>query len=249
MEERRRAIVQLVDELGSVTLAQLRERFPDVSDVTLRSDLKALDRERRLVRTYGGARSASWLVGSDGMLDERRSRNVGAKRAVAEKAAGLVRPNTTIYIDSGSTATALAAALPDIEALVVTSSLPCANELARKAHVRCIVPGGRLNPRSMCLAGAATVRALEGLFFDQAFLAVGGIDEDGSLTCGSDEDAAVKRTFVERAEQVVVLADSSKFGLRRPFAVCGLDDVDVLVCDDAPDELARACAAHDVELV
>lgn len=250
MEERRNAIVELVNAEGSVTLARLREAFPEVSDVTLRSDLAALDGQGRLVRAYGGARSVGFAIGTDGPIGPRRALNVAAKREIARKAAGLVRPSTTIFLDSGSTTTELAAAFPAVDALVFTTSLPCMTELARHELPQVMGLGGRLNRTTMCLSGSTTVAELERLTFDQVFLGASGYDSNTGFTCGSPDDAAIKRALVERAGQVVVLLDASKVGVRGTFSVCGLERVDVLVTDGKPSpELRKQCKAAGVELL
>lgn len=250
MEERRNAIVELVNAEGSVTLARLREAFPDVSDVTLRSDLTALDSQGRLVRSYGGARSLGFAIGTDGPINARRARNVAAKREIARKAASLVRPSTTVFLDSGSTTAELAAAFPNTEALVFSVSLPCMQELSRHDQLQVVSLGGRLNRTTMCLGGSLTVSELERLTFDQVFLGASGYTPQTGLTCGSPDDAAIKRSLVERAGQVVVLLDSSKVGVRGTFSVCDLDRVDVLVTNGEPaPELREACEAAGVEVL
>ncbi len=143
MGERRKAIEDFVNAEGSISFSQLTRKFPDVSEMTLRTDLKALDSERRIVRVHGGARSVGQVVGTDGLIGERRIRNVDAKRAIATKAVSLVRPDTTIYLDSGSTTTELAAVIPDMHALFLTNSVTVAVELARLENPQVIVPGVR----------------------------------------------------------------------------------------------------------
>ena len=123
MNERREAIVRLVDSQGSATIAQLKDAFPEVSEMTIRNDIKALDADHRLVRIYGGVRSMETAVGADGLIDLRRTKNVAAKNAIARKAAGLVAAGTSIYLDSGSTVAAFAAALPDVQLQVFTSGI------------------------------------------------------------------------------------------------------------------------------
>ena len=145
MKERRRAIVELVNKMSSVSIAQLKEAFPEVSEMTIRNDIKALDREHKLVRVYGGVRSLEFAVGADGLFDVRRNQNVDAKAAIAAKAAKLVRPNTTIYLDSGSTLAKFAAALPDEHLMVFTCGIYNVMELGHFDTVDVIVPGGTLN--------------------------------------------------------------------------------------------------------
>lgn len=112
MEQRRNQIVELVNRKGSISFAQLKEAFPSVSEMTLRTDLKALDEARRVVRVHGGVKSVEQVVGTDDLLSRRAARNAEAKQIIAEKAAALLRPNTTLFLDSGSTATAVARCIP-----------------------------------------------------------------------------------------------------------------------------------------
>ena len=85
-----------------------KEAFPSVSEMTLRTDLKALDQARRVVRVHGGVKSVEVVVGTDDQFGRRTARNAAEKQIIAEKAATLLRPNTTVFLDSGSTATAVA---------------------------------------------------------------------------------------------------------------------------------------------
>lgn len=250
MDERREQMVRLVNAEGSVTFARIKAAFPDVSEMTLRTDLKALDADRRIVRIHGGARSVGFVIGTDDLLDARTLRNVDGKVDIARKAAGLVRPDSTIYLDSGSTTTALARELPDERMLVFTNSLTCAAELARLERARCIVIGGNLNRFSMDLCGGKSVEDIRALNFDVLFLGVTSYHADSGFTCGSDDEAALKRAAIERAERVVVLMDASKVGRRSTFRICGLGDVDCLVSDGAlPEDVLKACSDHNVDVL
>lgn len=231
VDRRRNQIVDFVVSNGTVTFAQLKEAFPDASEMTLRTDLRALDQERRLVRIHGGARSVEEVVGTDGLLSDRSLRNVSAKRLIAEKAAALVRPNTSIYLDSGSTTTALAAELPDIPLLVFTNSLTVASELSRLERPQVVMVGGTLNRYSMSLAGGRAVDEVRRLSFDQVFLGVTSFDAVAGFSCGSEEEARLKRAAAEQARQVLMLMDSSKESRRSTFSFCDLAQADVVVSD------------------
>ena len=141
MEQRRNQIVELVNRKGSISFAQLKEAFPSVSEMTLRTDLKALDEARRVVRVHGGVKSVEQVVGTDDLLSRRAARNAEAKQIIAEKAIALLRPNTTLFLDSGSTATAVARCIPDQPMLIYQR-----HELrhgAGKAGKAPCVPAGR----------------------------------------------------------------------------------------------------------
>ena len=132
MEQRRNAIVELVNREGSLSFVQLKEAFPSVSEMTLRTDLKALDQARRVVRVHGGVKSVEVVVGTDDQFGRRTARNASEKQIIAEKAAALLRPNTTVFLDSGSTATAVARCVP---CLLYTSTDRAAHRLRKRRLV------------------------------------------------------------------------------------------------------------------
>lgn len=247
MEQRRNSIVQLVDSRGSLSFAQLKEAFPQVSDMTLRTDLKALDQEKRIVRVHGGAKSVQQVIGTDDLLGRRMARNAEAKLRIAQKALGLLRPNSTVYLDSGSTTTALARLIPDEAYLLFTNSLSCASELARLSRPSVTIPGGTLNRYSMSVCGVQSVQEMSRVHFDQMFLGVTCYDPETGFTCGVDAECRLKQTVLQRSGQVIVLMDSSKIGPKSTFSICTLADVDILISDGSlPQAFLDACAKNNV---
>ena len=185
MEERRNAIVELVDAMGTVSFRQLKEQFPNVSEMTLRTDLKALDAEGRIVRIHGGARSVEQIIGTDGLLSTRTGKNAEAKSLVARKALELIKPNTSVFLDSGSTTTALASEFPDENALIFTSGLTCAAELARLERPQVYVIGGKLNRYSMSITGSQSVDEIKAARNRPHFMGVTASRPRPGSSCGS----------------------------------------------------------------
>ena len=242
MEQRRNQIVELVNRKGNISFAQLKEAFPSVSEMTLRTDLKALDEARRVVRVHGGVKSVEQVVGTDDLLSRRSARNAEAKQIIAEKAAALLRPNTTLFLDSGSTATAVARCIPDQPMLIYTSGLSCAMELAKLEKPHVSLPGGSLNRFSMSVCGAQSIQTMEGINFDLLLLGVTSYSQDTGFTCGVEDEARLKQTVLRRAEQKAVLLDSSKLGLKSTFHICGLSEVDIIISDGKlPAAFLQAC--------
>ena len=103
MEQRRNTIVELVNQSGNISFAQLKKKIPQISEMTLRTDLKALDEAKRIVRVHGGAKSVDVVIGTDDMLSRRSVRNIEAKQLITQKALQLIRKDTTLFLDSGST--------------------------------------------------------------------------------------------------------------------------------------------------
>ena len=244
MQERRQKIVEFVNRLGTVSFAQLKAAFPEVSEMTLRTDLKALDEERRLVRVHGGAKSVEVIVGTDDFLLRRTLRAAPEKAQIAQKALSLLRPDMTIYLDSGSTTTALARLLPDERYQIFTNSLSCASELLRLTRARVFLPGGFLNRYSQSMCGIQPMQTIGRVNFDLALIGTTSYAEKTGFSCGMEEEAQLKRAVIAQSEHSYVLMDAGKVGLTSAFTFASLTDVDGIVSDDAlPDGVAAACRA------
>lgn len=250
METRRTAIVDLINENGTVSFAQLKDAFPNVSEMTLRTDLKILDETRRILRIHGGARSVQVVIGTDDFLNRKSVRNIPEKQKIAEKALTLLRPDTTIFLDSGSTATVFARQFPDQSNLIYTTGLSCATELANLSSPAVMIPGGRLNRYSQSVFGFSAIRELERVNFHQAFLGVTGYQTSAGITCGIYEEAMLKQTALRQADQVIALMDTSKVGVKSTFTVCRLEEIDIIVSDGKlPEEFLAECKKCHVEVL
>lgn len=112
MERRRNAIAALINQKGTVSFSTIKEHFPNVSEMTLRTDLKALDEAKQIVRIHGGAKSVQLVINTDDFFNRRAIRNIQEKQEIAQKALRLIQPDTAIFLDSGSTTTELAQLSP-----------------------------------------------------------------------------------------------------------------------------------------
>lgn len=250
MEQRRKSIVEFVNREGAVSFSSLKTAFPNVSEMTLRTDLKFLDQSNQLIRVYGGAKSVNYVVGTDDLISRRSERNKDKKVQIAGKAAAILQTNTSVFLDSGSTVTELARHMPDQDLLVFTTGIDCACELAKLKMPIVHLLGGRLNRASMCVAGVTPLLEMERLHFDVAFLGISCFSMEAGFGCGSEEDCELKKAVIRRAERTVVLMDSAKIGLSSTYSVCALQDVDTVISDDAVDESFRVeCGKYGVRLL
>lgn len=250
MEQRREQIVDLVNQSGSISFAQLKEKIPQISEMTLRTDLKALDEAKRIVRVHGGAKSVDVVIGTDGMLSRRLVRNIEAKQLITQKALKLVRKDTTIYLDSGSTTTMLASNMPDQPNLIYTNSLTCAAELSKLTKPSVHILGGTLNHYSMSICGIHAVQAAQGINFDQVFMGVTSYCEPAGFLCGVDDETVLKQAVMQQAEQKVILMDSSKIGVKNTYSICKLCDVDFIVSDGSlPEYFLEECQKYGVQIL
>ena len=250
MEMRRNAIVELINKNETVSFSQIKEAFPQVSEMTLRTDLKLLDNAKRIVRIHGGAKSVQMVIGTDDYLSKRSVRNIPEKQFIAEKALSLLRPDTTIFIDSGSTTTMLAHQFPDQSNLIYTTGLSCATELAGLSRPTVILPGGRLNRYSQSVYGISAVKELERVNFNQTFLGVTSYHKMTGFTCGSNDEAVLKQTAIRQSEQTIVLIDSSKIGEKSTCNICSLSEVDIVVSDGKlSEDFLEDCRRFHVEVL
>ena len=175
MENRRQAIVDLVEQMGEVSIKDLRELFPTVSEVTLRKDLRSLDEEKKLVRVHGGAKSILDIAGIGNSFSNRKSLHQMEKSLIGKKAAELLE-NTggSIYISSGTTCVELAKNLPQRPMYVFTDGVLVAMDVPTTPDIHIELLGGTLDRNIMRLKGPMVLSALEDLRFDWAFIGTPG---------------------------------------------------------------------------
>jgi DeoR/GlpR family transcriptional regulator of sugar metabolism len=165
----------------------------------------------------------------------RLAQSWDVKEAIGTRAAALVEDGDSIVIDGATTALALARSIKAAGVRVLTNSLEVARVLAERPGVELIVLGGRWDPLHHQMVGPATVEQLERYRVDKLFLGMGAIDRANGLTEPTEDDAAVKRAMIQVAQEVIGLADHSKFG-RVAFAyVAPASVVDILVTDELAD--------------
>ncbi len=212
-EERRRAILDIVNKEGRVVVKDLARRF-STSHVTVRSDLEILHSRGLVYRTHGGALPVKAGALLDPTLHEKEELHRAEKQRIAETAVALVKEGVSVVLDSGTTTTAVARAMRQRRNLsVITNGLNIAAELAA-ASLEVILTGGTLRPNSFSLVGPLAEETLRRLSADILFLGVDGFDVRFGLTTPNLLEAKVNRVMMDIARKIVVVCDSSKFGRR-----------------------------------
>jgi DeoR family transcriptional regulator of aga operon len=243
LEERRRRILELLEKRETVTVEELVDQFK-VSSVTVRADLEAMSDAGLLVRSHGGA-LRKLDAAQDLPVRVKEQIRHGEKVRIARRALELIRDHETVILDSGSTTLEIARALRDrdreLQGLnVITNALDIAYELARLPKVRVIMLGGLLRHVSLSLVGPHAEQALRGLNADRAFIGVDGLDLEVGLTTPDVLEAQVTTMMIQAAREVVVVADSSKFG-RRSLSVIGrVERIHKIITDDGIDSKLKA---------
>lgn len=239
MAERRKKIVEIVNKEGNVSFSRLKAQFDPISEMTLRRDLEHLDKAGSLIRVHGGVKSVDVVIGTDDLLPKRSVRNMPAKEIIAKKAVELLRVNTAVYLDSGSTTTLLARHIPDKRYMIFTSGISCVQEMFRLTQAQIHVVGGKVNCASQSACSSKSLDYLDNINFQTAFLGVTGFTLEHGFTCGTEDECELKRAVIRNTDVIVALMDSSKVGVGSTFTYAMPEDVTIVVSDGEMDKEVR----------
>lgn len=228
--DRMRAIAEVVRVQSSVRAVELARQF-QVSGETIRRDLELLEREGLVRRVYGGAVDVHQVPVTQ--YKERVIHRIHEKEAIGRLASTLVEDGDTLLLDVGTTINTFSQYLLEKRNLtVITPSLIVAAALRSGNVGRVLVTGGELQADEPYLTGSLAESALQKYYVDRAFISVGGISPEVGLTDFDENEVRLRQTMMQRAKQVIVLADSSKLGVRAFTVIGRLDEMDILVTDD-----------------
>jgi DeoR/GlpR family transcriptional regulator of sugar metabolism len=239
--QRKKLILSRLAQEGQIVARELALEW-DVSEDTIRRDLRELAAAGRLQRVHGGALPASL---ADGDLRVREAVSVREKVALGKAGAAMIQTGQVVILDGGTTAIQVARHLsPHLEATLITHSPNVAVELAAHPGIEIVMLGGRLFRHSMVNVGAALIDAASKLSADMYFMGVTGVHPQAGLSTGDAEEAAVKRALHERSAETIVLASSEKLLAASAFLVTTLAEVAaVVVPASAPARVVSAIRA------
>jgi DeoR/GlpR family transcriptional regulator of sugar metabolism len=220
--DRATAIRQHLFAKGHSSIAEIALAV-GASEPTVRRDLLVLEAEGQIVRTHGGAQIAE-ASGVEIAFESREQINLPLKRAIGEAAYGLLRPETSVFLDAGTTVLQLARRLRlnPIPLRVFTNCLPVAQVLMGAPQVSVTLLGGSLRRENASMVGMLAEAALERLWFDQLFLGVGAIAGDGAISSADEQEARINALMLTRTHAPVVLTDADKFDRRLTYGVARL---------------------------
>lgn len=225
-EQRQSFIRQLLTEKGRVVSADLIKLL-GVSEHTIRRDLQKLARDGVCKRVYGGAVSH---LKQSATFETRINQCVDEKSSVAIKCAKLIKNNSCIFIDTGSTYLAMASYIPqNLTLTIVTNSPQIASVLSSRTNGELILLGGKVNPLTGGTMGADTVNQIRNMVFDQTFIGVCGLDPHAGLSAVYYDDAFFKKEVITQSNEVIaaVIADKMQQVARYKVATC--EDIDIII--------------------
>lgn len=243
--ERYEKIVQLVNERGSIRVSELSELCL-VTEETIRRDLDKLEQAGRLKRSHGGAVSVK-----ESQLEipyfEREVTRSQEKKRIAEEAVKLIQPHDRILLDASTSAWYMAKIMPDIPITILTNAVKVATELSAKEKIEVISLGGRLSPRSLSFVGPIAEKTLESFHVNKLFFSCKGVHLERGISESGELQARLKQQMIEAADQIILLADSSKFGVKSFTQVADLSMVDTIISDrELDEEMQTALAAAGI---
>ncbi|MEF8725583.1 MAG: DeoR/GlpR family DNA-binding transcription regulator [Candidatus Bipolaricaulota bacterium] len=239
-EERRRKILDQLETEGTVKTSQLANLF-SVSEVTIRRDLEALKEEGKLKKVHGGAVvneknfKSSYqgdTITFEPSFQEKSKVNKQKKARIGKEAASLIKDGSSVFIGTGTTTMQIVKNLEEKQGLtVVTNSLNHGMELSRAPEIELLMTGGQLRTDTSALVGPIAKRSLDEIYVDTLFLGVNGISIDQGCTVPSLREADMARCVTGMANEVIVVADFSKFGKVSHAKIGPIEDVDIIVTD------------------
>lgn len=230
--ERQRMIVEILKREGAVRTAELCEAL-NVSAVTIRSDLRELEKAGECKIIWGGAVSQTPPTEAETLLDQRLQLNTESKRRIGAKATELIENGQTLILDAGTTTVEIINALPrTLDYLrVITPALNVALAATNYPYIELVMPGGVLRNLTRSLIGPQALKGLEDFNADWTFIASGGFDIAHGVTTSNIMEVEIKRMMVKQASRVALVADGSKFGNVLSLNVAPLTQIDVLITD------------------
>lgn len=235
--ERHEYILQQLSMNGRVEVKALVEYF-DTSEVTVRADLRKLEKENKLKRFHGGAQSLDSLphttkeIESEVKLESRYKINASAKERIAIAAAEMVKVGSSVILDSGSTTHLVANHIAEHGGVIaITNNLPAAQALADAPNTTLVICGGTYRAKTKSLHGAKAEQCLEGVSADMLFIGADGIEPDKGITT-FNEGYTISAVMAACAKKIVAVVDSTKIGRVGFNRVLATEAIDVIITDN-----------------
>ncbi len=246
-QRRHDQILEKIQLQGFVSIDELVDHF-QVTPQTIRRDLNALAREKKVRRHHGGAGIESSTVNS--AYQARKIMNLEAKEKIAAALVKAIPDGSSLFINIGTTTETIAYALLQHRNLqIVTNNIHVASILSAKEDFSIIIAGGEVRHRDGGIVGEATRDFINQFKMDFGIIGISGIHPDGSLLDFDYREVRVAQAIIENSGQVLLAADHSKFGRKAMVRLGSIDQIDQFYTDGAPpDEIMEILKAGHVQL-
>jgi DeoR/GlpR family transcriptional regulator of sugar metabolism len=230
IERRKNFIVNKLKEKGEVEVHNLSEKL-DVSEMTIRRDLKKLEEEGVLIRNHGGA-VYPVVLNEEISYQSKQTKNREEKNRIGREALKYIKDGKVLFIDAGTTCFELAKKLNTFKNLtVVTNDIRIANELYTKSNIELYCTGGFVQSQVGAMLGEHTKKIIESLNIDIAFVGTSSIDNELFLSTPTREKAVLKQKIIKSGNKSILLSDHSKFGKKSLHKICKIDQFNTFITD------------------
>ena len=232
IQERHKYILDELSRKGYVRVQDIADSL-GVTGATIRKDFRDLESKHLIYRNHGSASPVKQKV-TDLPVQEKASIMAAEKKRIALAAAGLIGTDDSIIMTSGTTIEAMAHHMKPKGSLnVVTPSIRVGVTLREKDNVEVMMLGGKLIRNSLSVRDTYTLEGLKNVKCNKLFVSCDGFDLDAGITTAFVEEARVTNAMMDAATQVILLADSSKYGKVGFGKICDFSRIDILITDSS----------------
>lgn len=234
-EERRERLLELVDKFGVLSIPELSSKL-DVSQITVRRDIKILEEENKLHTVFGGVKTvANKRISSEPNRLFFEKRAIAEKEKIASYAATLIPENSCIFLDAGTTTYFLAERLCERKDLViVTNDFYITDLILNKSDNQIIHTGGRVSKSNHACIGSFAATAIENYNIDKAFISATSWNVKG-ITTSDESKVALKRALYNQTKEKILLCDSGKYGTEATYVALPITAFDIIITDSGLD--------------
>jgi len=250
IQERHRRIMDILERENSVKVSTLTKLF-NVSVETIRRDLEHMENQGLLKRVHGGA-VLDKINGFQNPFIIREAKYTAEKMQIGEIVSRYIKENQSIAMDVSTTNYEIAKVLKTkfSRLTVLTNSLPIINELSNMEKYTLIIPGGVIRQEELSIVGDMAEENLNHYHVDTALISISGISLREGLTDYCFEEIRIKKKMMSMAQEIIIVADHSKFDTVSLVKVCDLDDIDMIITDsNLKDTVKEKYRKNGVEVI
>ncbi|WP_160680839.1 DeoR/GlpR family DNA-binding transcription regulator [Clostridium sp. C8-1-8] len=248
-EERQQKILDILNSKSSIKVMDIAELL-NVSESTIRRDLQELEEKNLLMRTHGGAVGIDNRTNFEPSFIDKQDEKIDQKISIAEVASMMIEDGDTIILDSGTTTLEIAKRIRSRNITVITNSIDIASELSNKEGIEIIVTGGSLRLNTRAMVGHLTEAVIKNFRVDKAFVGANGISIEDGVTTPNFIEAQTKKTMINYASKVIIVADSTKFNNVSFSIICPIKAVSMIITSrDIEQDMIKEYSEVGVDIV
>ena len=226
---RKSKIKDILTEKKSVTVTELATIF-EVTEETIRRDLKVMEDEGFLTRAYGGAFIQS---GAENNVDIsiRQVAYTDSKHSIAKGCRKIIHNGDSIFLDPSTTAFFIAKEISDMKLTVVTNSLLVVNQLCTCSNIRLVIIGGTFAKEHKAFLGSIACNQMDNLYVDKAFISARSVSIENGVTDSAEELSTLRKRVISRSNEAYLVADYSKFNKTSFIQICDIENLTGIISD------------------